>query len=507
MMIYSTGILGSSPYALTANDIDNDGRSDIIVANSGGDNIGILFGYGDGTFANTITFSTGYGSNPCSLAVADFNDDSRLDIVVINGGTNTIGILYQYHNRSFASMIIYPTENGYELVATTVGDFNNDGKADIAVVITNVDNVGILLGYGNGSFANQITYSMGLGTHPYWVAFGDFNNDRYLDMATANFDDITVSILLGYGNGSFATAIAYFTGSGSMPMYLTIDDFNNDRKLDIAVINYGTNEIVILFGFGDGTFFLGSAFSTGIESQPNTLATGDFNKDGRLDIVVANPGSNNIGVFLGSGNEPFSGEWGMFIDDGSQPYSVAIGDFNNDGQSDIVAADYGADNIVILVGTGEGNGNGEIMSTYSTGVNSAPYFVAIGDFNNDNQSDIVVTNSQTDNIAIFFGYGNGTFAVGTKHSTGTRSRPYALAIADFNHDNMSDIVVANSGTNNVLILYGFGNGTFGNEESYPLGYDYRPYAVTVTDLNQDGWMDIVIACYGTDNIEVLMKMC
>ncbi len=82
-----------------------------------------------------------------------------------------------------------------------------------------------------------------------------------------------------------------------------------------------------------------------------------------------------------------------------------------------------------------------------------------------------------------------------------------IAIADFDNDNTSDIVVANSGTNNVLILYGFGNGTFGNEESYPLDYGYRPYSVAVTDLNQDDWINSVIACYGTDNVEILMKTC
>ena len=504
LMNYSIGI-GSSPYALLADDIDGDSRIDMITANLESASISILFGYGNGSFANPMNFSTGYGSGPVSIAAADFNDDSLLDIVVINSGTDNIGIFYQQDNRSFAPMVTYLSENGYELVATTANDFNNDGKMDIAVVNCNVDSVGIFLGYGNGSFAKQMTYSTGYGTRPSWVAFGDFNNDRYLDMASTDSSDNTISILLGYGNGSFATAKAYYTGIGSTPIYLTIDDFNNDRKLDIAVINYGTNEIVLLFGFGDGTFLLGSAFSTGIGSRPNTLAVGDFNKDGRLDIAVAYYGWDNVGVFLGSHSEPFSGVWGTFIGKGARPYSVAIGDFDHDGSADIAVANYGTDNIGVLLGKGDGNLND--MITYSTGVGSAPYFVAIGDFNNDNHSDIVVSNSETDDIAIFLGYGNGTFAVRKTFSTGARSRPYALAVADFNHDNLLDIVIANSGTNNVLILYGLGNGTFGKEELYSLGYDYRPYAVVVTDLNQDDWMDIVIACYNTENVEILMQIC
>jgi hypothetical protein len=147
------------------------------------------------------------------------------------------------------------------------------------------------------------------------------------------------------------------------------------------------------------------------------------------------------------------------------------------------------------------------MITYLTGNGSAPYSVAVADFNNDHHLDIVVTNSETDNITIFLGYGNGAFAVGMTYSTGARSRPYTVAIADFNNDNRSDIVIANSGTNNIFLLYGYGNGTFGNDTSYPFGYGYQPYSVAVSDLNQNNWMDIVIACYDTDHIEVLMKIC
>jgi hypothetical protein len=145
--------------------------------------------------------------------------------------------------------------------------------------------------------------------------------------------------------------------------------------------------------------------------------------------------------------------------------------------------------------------------TYSTGTGSAPYSVAIADFDNDHHLDIVVTNSQTDNIAIFLGHGDGTFAIGATYPTGDRSRPYTVVINDFNNDNISDIAIANSGTNNILLLYGYGNGTFVNETFYPFGYGYNPYSIAVTDLNEDGWMDIVIACYNTDHIETLVKMC
>jgi hypothetical protein len=288
-------------------------------------------------------------------------------------------------------------------------------------------------------------------------------------------------------------------------MYVAVSDFNYDNILDIAVVNDATNNIVILFGFGDGSFLLGTAYSTGIESQPFALAIGDFNNDTRLDVAVANNFANNIGVFLGSGSQPYASAITYSIGDGSQPYSVAISDLNNDGYSDIIIANYGTDNVGILLGYG--NKTFKTMKKSSTGLGSAPSSVAVANLNNDTHLDIIVSNSQTDNIAILFGYGNGTFATATTYSTGTRSQPYTVVIGDFNNDNISDIAVANSGTNNILLLYGRGDGTFGNETSYSLGYDYLPYSIAVKDLNQDNRTDIAIACYNTDHAETLIKMC
>jgi streptogramin lyase len=424
------------------------------VANSGTDSVGVLLGYGDGNFSIINIYSTGIGSTPQSVIVGDFNDDDQMDIAVANYGTNSVGVL---------------------------------------------------LGYGDGTFGNQITSSAGSASFVVWIASGDFNKDNQLDIATANYGTDSVGFLLGYGNGTFANIMTYSTGGGSTPLCISVGDFNNDSILDIAAANYGTNTIVVLFGFGDGSFLLGTPYSTGIGSQPYALATGDFNHDSRLDVAVANSFTNNIGVFLGNGSQPFAGVTTYTTGDGSQPHSVAVGDLNNDGWSDVVVANYGTNNLGILLGYSHGVFG--TMITYSTGIGSAPYSVAIADFNNDTHLDIVVTNSETDNIAILLGYGNGTFAIGVAYSTGVHSRPYTVAIGDLNNDKVSDIVIANSGTNNIFLLYGYGNGTFGNETSYPLGDGYLPYSVAVTDLNQDNWMDIVIACYGTDHIETLIKMC
>ncbi|CAF2802312.1 unnamed protein product, partial [Rotaria sp. Silwood2] len=569
---YFTGS-GSLPCSFVFVDLNNDTRLDIITTNEGTDNVAVFFGYnyatfynqrvyraidnfgsraavvgnfnndkyldvavvfyttnnlgiflGDGngsfntplifsttmnsnpySFADVMTFSTGTSSMPCSVAVADFTNDGLIDIVVTNIGTHDIGIFYGYGNGSFAEMVSHRIDDNYFAEVVRIADFNNDNQADIVVVNSHANSIGILLGYGNGSFAKQVNCSTAYGTQPMWVALGDFNNDNKLDIVTANRDDNSMSIFIGHGNGSFDDPETYPVGSGSRPLYVDIGDFNQDSILDIAIVNYGTNQISVHFGLGDATFLQGDLYSTGSGSQPNTLAVGDFNRDGQLDIVVANPGSDTIGVFLGSGTQPYARAKVRRPDIGSQPHFVTVGDFNNDGIFDVALANTGKNNVGIFIRLP--NEIFDDMVAYSVGVDSAPSFLAVGDLNNDNHSDIVATNSKTDNIAVFLGYGNGTFRTATFYSTGDHSLPSAVAIVDLNNDNVLDIAIANAGTNTILLLYGKGDGTFGNEELHVLGYNYRPYSIAATDLDHDGLVDIIIACYGTDDVEILSKIC
>jgi hypothetical protein len=495
---------GSNPWAIGVGDFNNDNQSDIVIANRDSNNIGVLLGDDNGNFSTIRLYPTGNDSTPYAIAFGDFNNDSRLDIVAANHGSDNIVVFLGYGNGSFASSVAYPTGQDSTPYAVTVADFNNDGRLDIGVANYGTNNVGVLFGYGNGMFRAQVTFSSGFPSNPAWISVGDFNGDNQFDIATANFNAASVSILLGYGNGSFVPVVTYSVGDGSAPQCTCVGDFNNDNILDIAAANSGTNNIVVLFGFGDGSFLLGSAYSTGIGSLPYALTTGDFNKDGRLDIAVANSQTNTVGVLLGGDKQPFGSVTESSIGNGSQPRSVALGDLNNDSWLDIVVANYGTDNIGILFG--RHHGDFEDVQIYSTGDGSAPYFAAVAYLNNDTYLDIVVANSETDNIAIFLGDGTGKFISDMTYSTGIQSRPYTVTISDFNNDNISDIVVANSGTSNVLILYGYGNGTFGNQTSYAFGYEYQPYS-TAARLNENGWMDIVIACYGTDHVEILIKMC
>lgn len=503
MKTYSTGN-GSFPYSIDVGDFNNDDQLDIVVTNLGTRCVGILLGYGNGNFSEIMTYST-VKNNPVAAASGDFNNDSRLDIAVANYEDNSIGILLGYGNGSFATVKIYSTEIGSTPSSIAVGDFNDDGILDIVVSNYGTDNIGILLGYGDGIFVNQVSHSTGYCAFAFCIRVADFNGDGQLDVVTSCREYHGIAILLGHGNGTFADVQYRTTGPGTAPQGISVGDFNNDKILDIAVVNSGTNGIVVVFGLGDGKFLLGKEYSAGIGSFPAMLAIGDFNNDSRLDIAVTNHFSNSIGIFFGLDSEPYAIVTPYKTNAGSQPQSVAVSDLNNDHSLDIVVANYGTDNVGILLGYG--NGLFRKMMTYSTGAGSGPYCVASADFNNDNYFDIVVANSGSDNIIIVLGYGNGTFVTAAMYLTGDRSHPSTVAINDFNYDNILDIVVANTGSSSVFIFYGYGNGTFGNKFSYFLGYKYHPYSLVAEDINQDNLVDIVIACYGTDRIEVLIQKC
>ncbi|CAF1296076.1 unnamed protein product [Adineta ricciae] len=486
-------------------DFNKDDHVDIAVIYFDSNVVSIFLGYGNGNFSNTITFSTETNTIPRSLTTGDVNNDDQVDIVTVNTYADTISIFLGEGTGNFTLIETYLTEASAQPQGASIGDLNKDGNMDIAVCNYYTSTTSIFLGYGNGSFQAQVLYSVGYQTWANSINLADFNNDSILDIVVTNYNGNNVAILLGLGNGTFSNVSAYSIGDGAGPTYQSIGDFNNDQILDIAVVNTIINTVVILFGFGDGTFLLGTTYSAGANFAPGSIASGDFNHDGQSDIILTNFITNTIIVFVDYDRHSYASVIAHRLADGSQPHSVALGDLNDDGWLDIVVANYGTDNIGILLGLG--NALFSSMITYSTGNDSHPLSLAIADLNHDSHLDIVVSNSETNNVAFFHGYSNGTFTLTALYSTGVRSQPFTITVGDVNNDNNLDLIVANSGTSNIFVLHGYGNGTFGNETSYPLGYESLPYSVALADLNNDERIDMVIATYGTENIDTLVKMC
>jgi hypothetical protein len=499
--VYLTGT-DSQPMTVAVGDFNNDSQLDFVVANGGNDNIGVFLGLGNGTFSSQTTYSTGSGSYPWDIAVADFNKDSHLDIVVCNHWGSTIGIFLGFGNGTFSSQTTHSTGNNSEPISIAVGDFNNDSRLDIVVANSGDYNIGIFLGYGNGTFSSQVTFSTGSNSNPNSVAVADFNNDSRLDIVVANHGADHIGFFFGYGDGTFSDIITYSTGSYSSLESVVVGDFNNDGRLDVAVANSGTDNIGVFFGNGNGIFSSQTTFSTGNGSQPYALAIGDFNNDNQLDIAIANLGNNNFGVLLGCVNGTFFSQLTYSTGDGSQPHFIAVAEFNNDSRLDVVIANPSTDNLVVFLGyTSE-----SFLSApaYSTGFSSQPTSISVADFDNDTRLDIVVANNGTENVMVLFGSGYGTFVSQTTYSTDYSSHPCWVAVGDFNNDSRLDIAVANSGSNNVGVFLGNGTGTFSSQITYSTGLGSQPYSVAVLDFDNDTRLDIAVANYGTNNVGVLL---
>jgi len=375
--------------AITAADIATTGTASVTVVNPapGGTSNVAFFSVTVPTASVTysVASSPAAGYNPNSVAVGDFNGDGKLDLAVANYGEGTVSILLGDGTGNF-TLVSSPVVNGSPYSVAT-GDFNGDGKLDLVVANSNTDTVSVLLGDGTGNF--NLASSPGTGSRPTSVAVGDFNEDGNLDLAVANVFSDTVSILLGDGTGHFTPLSS--PAVGDEPISVATGDFNGDGNLDLAVVAE-LGSISILLGDGTGNFTLGP--SPIVSGEHISVATGDFNGDGNLDLAVANFGSGTVSVLLGDGAGAFtlisSPEVG-----GVLPQSVAVGDFNGDGKLDLATANELTNNVSVLLGDGTGNFT---LSSFAAG--DDPTAIAVGDFNGDGRLDLVSANELGNDISV-----------------------------------------------------------------------------------------------------------
>ncbi|CAF1333784.1 unnamed protein product, partial [Adineta steineri] len=193
----------------------------------------------------------------------------------------------------FIQTLQNPVEYNFGPRSVAVGNFNDDELLDIVVANSIVNSISVFLGYNNGAFASNMTYSTGLYSAPYMVAIGDFNNDHHTDIAVAYFGTNSIGVFLGLRNGSFTNPTVISTGS-SRPVWIHVTDLDNDTSLDIVTANYGTDSISIFYGSEDGRFAYPMTISTGYDSSPFSVISADFNNDNHLDLAIANYGTNNI---------------------------------------------------------------------------------------------------------------------------------------------------------------------------------------------------------------------
>ncbi len=426
---------------------------------------------------------------PVSLLLADFNGDGMPDLVTTNFYDDTINLSFSKGGRGFLTYMNYSIQAVlYPAQLVGVADFNGDHKQDLVLVkCSNLNNngnayctqssVSLSLGNGDGTFQSPLDTIAGT-INPSAASIGDFNGDGKLDVAVAgycdNFENCNVgelSVLLGNGDGTFTQGVAYSTQA----IYSVADgDFNGDGKLDLATTTCQNGCLLsVWLGNGDGTF----QTSMGVASELSILAQGDVNGDGRLDLVVLNANNNGaVGILLGNGDGTFHKEVDYPAGLRSIGASVAIGDLNGDGRPDLVVGDSddaactGSEvpncGISVLLG----NGDGTFQTAMHFVTEFGPGSVSLGDFNGDGILDIVATIPGLQNqgnpdpvVSVFLGNGDGTFQSNQDYGVGLS--PHFAAVADYNGDGRLDLAVDASGTvdaygNGVNIVLNAVPGTF-----------------------------------------------
>ncbi len=364
-------------------------------------------------------------------------------------------------------------------------------------------------GQTNSSSSKNIITSSGaikikVGKAPGCVEIADLNNDKLPDLVVTNEGDSSVTILLAEGKMEFEEAKGSPFPAGHAVNDVAIGDFNNDGNLDFAFANHERKYLTVLLGNGHGNFTASPKSPFPVEVLPHThgIATGDFNNDGRLDLVTDSWGNDQIEVLFGDSINGFKIP-GTFFKVGKHPYQrVRVADINNDGNTDIITTNLEGNNATILLGNGQGNFNQAIGSPFLCG--DAPFGVAIGDVNEDGKPDLAIINSPAsttdrtgkNGLTVLLGDGRGKFTMmkGSPYEAG--KIPNRVAIGDVNGDGINDIVTSDNDSNKIYLFLMSKNGIVLSSSATTVGN--HPKGVAIADLNGDGKDDIVV-CNNLDN--------
>lgn len=371
--IFSSAYAVGESFQIASADFNRDNKQDLIVACGAGlptkDPAVLLIGDGFGEFAGPLLFPIDADVTFTTTAVSDFNLDGKDDAAV--GSTDGVVVLLGDGTGKLGSPMttaIVPAPS-FSTSSIGIGDFNSDGKPDLAVA---QESIKVALGDGSGSFGPATVFTTD--SEPSSIRVADLNNDSHLDLAVANRGSDNVSVLLGDGSGGFAPPTNYVTGSA--PTSVTSGDFNGDSKADLAVANDFSNNVTLLLG--DGTGMFGPAMNFFVGFSPRSVAAGDFNRDGRSDLAIAVSNSGRVQVFLGTANGSLQSIAGFNI---FGPTQIVAKDTNQDGKLDLVVGTV-FDTLAIF----EGQGTGQFSSPTTYPLNSPSFDT--GDFNGDGKIDL-----------------------------------------------------------------------------------------------------------------------
>lgn len=325
------------------------------------------------------------------------------------------------------------TPAGGQPAQSVVADFNGDGFPDIATVNAsfNISAMAVFLGNADGGFQAPVTYPTGVFSSGILTA--DFNQDGIPDIAAmsqgSSGTDGDVAVFLGNGDGSFRGPVD--TVLGDFPVSIALGDFDRDGILDVVTVDYFANAAYVSLGNGDGSFKTAVPYAIG--AGPFSVTTGDFNGDGFMDVAAANGDGGSMSVLLGNGDGTLQSQ--QVYRTGRQPEFVAAGDLDGDGKLDLIIADYA--DMMVGVFLGKGDGTFQPQVTYPVGGTDSG--LAIADMDGDGIPDIVASYYMPAKVGVLRGKGDGTFAAVRDYNTG-QTQGFELSVADLNGDGTPDMV-------------------------------------------------------------------
>lgn len=501
-----------SPKDVATGDLNGDGAADVVVAiGSTLNRLRLFLGNGDGSLQDSGLIDEP-ALQPASIDIAKVNQDENADLVAVFrvGGTGNPGQILVYPgdgNGGFAAPLTSPTTAGNQGSDFALGDVDGDGNLDmvIATGTNSTNNVEVLLGDGNGSFAAGTLYAAGIMVVD--VALADLDGDDALDIAAADQNGSQVLVLFNNadGAGTFQEGVVVIPkpDGQSAAVSVVAEDLNGDGDKDLAAafgpVNTTTGSVVVALGNGDGTFRNGvvQEVSNFGSPAPTELSVALMNSDDFPDLVTANRFVSEIATLPGVGDgtflAPLSAPTGLFTE------GAVVADMDNDGDQDVVTVSLSQD-LYILINDGNG-GLTPAAPSFATGGNE-PVSIVAEDFDGDGQKDLAISHRLSDDVAILKGNEDGTF--GAPALIDVSSTPTNVSLGHFNTGGEADLLVPSQDNNLVTLLSGVGDGTFDPPVTFDLTIGNLPSYATVGRFNNDAFDDVAVAVETAQQIAVLL---